>query len=714
LNLLIFFLFCVTGTAQNTVPQKQMPWSLRDHYTFGGTLLNLNYAKDNAEWRVTRYQVDSETSRINPDVLVSDVGFSIELGDGRLITHDMLGGGGETAFGRDPVNSESFGEGIIFSVKFLPYEGLYIEHKITRFKNWNFLLISISITNKSEKDITVRKIQSAHLAGSMTALSENKHISKRNYIFRGGHAVYTHDGGAATLFIHDPDRSSDLALGVLPSGIANSTLEIQPGSDRWQGRIVSSFAPGAIVAPGTSLTSDPIWFSMDAPSVGADAQFAWILHHYCRSTSIKDIPRSWVTIPDTEGITALRREAVKARSFGITHALIPGNWEGCPGSFEGGSPQYPRNIGAAARSLQSDGIVPGITIDPLLGASGSKNWLEKSVDGQNWVNINSKEGRKFAAKRIAKLVGDGFGFIVIEESQIPDEILQTFKITRAQADTLVFDIAGEAIKNSSVALFPAAKAHINLLRDEWLEAAGAVSRMAKFNTVTSPVRMRINENSSIDEETLLALSFWRGPIEFLGAPPRSLKSELTKLLEKKAVEAHPQDGHCKNPLTWLLRSSNPAVGSTGATILSFTGAEPWNIKDIEAFANENPPTLLWRLEENKPVLVEGGTIDTPEKFSTHGVFVDSEQPVFAGTDKQSPYGLNCLKKIGWDGSRGILSGQIDSVSAGSHLYFFVPSSLTLKSAHLNSKRVGTEINGQWISISPGSSGGFFELKFEAR
>ena len=33
------------------VPEK-LPWTLREHYTFHGEGLRLDYAKDNAEWRI--------------------------------------------------------------------------------------------------------------------------------------------------------------------------------------------------------------------------------------------------------------------------------------------------------------------------------------------------------------------------------------------------------------------------------------------------------------------------------------------------------------------------------------------------------------------------------------------------------------------------------------------------------------------------------------
>ena len=173
---------------------------------------------------------------------------------------------------------------------------------------------------------------------------------------------------------------------------------------------------------------------------------------------------------------ALRSEAESGKAFGITHALIPGNWEGRPGSLEGGAPNYPRNIGDAARSLKDAGVTPGITVDPLLCGGGSDTWIAKSVDGCSWVNPADASGREYTRKRIRKLVEQGFGFVVIEESQIPDEVLLTFNLSRAQAASLAFDIAREAAGSNPVSVLPETSAQLNCVRDEWLAAASAVSR----------------------------------------------------------------------------------------------------------------------------------------------------------------------------------------------------------------------------------------------
>ena len=714
-NIFVLVLISSTGFSQPATPYEQVPWSLRDHYTFGGTLLCLDYAKGNGELRIRRKQDENQNSNMNPDVVVSSVGFSIEFGDGRIITNDMLGHGGETEFGREQMNSTLYGEGTVFSVKFSPYEGLLVEHRITRFKNWNFLLIAINVANNSDTPVLITRIQSAVLGtGSICGLSENAIVNARNFIFRGGYPVYTHDNGAAMFMIHDSAGNIDLALGILPSGTANSRIDIQPGGGTWQGSVESSYAPGITVAPNQSLQSDPLWFCMDTLPVVADAQFAWLIQEYCRKESAKNMPRSWVTIPDTQGISALVREATDARDFGISHALIPGNWEGRPGSLEGGAPQYPRNIGNAAQALRDAGVTPGITLDPLRGNGKSENWMAQSVDGSTWINLNDEKGHEFAVKRLRKLIDCGFGFIVIEDSQIPDEVLRSFDITAAQAFNLAVDAVIEAADTSPVAVLPATKASLAPVRDDWLSASAAVSRMVEYGIGTASVQCALQEKDSLNDEAVLAMSFWRGPVEFVGSPHHAVKSQLAGIFTGKATCARPQDGYLKAPLSWLFRSSNSTVGHIGSSILQFPGAPAWRVQDTELFGNEKAPSLAWYLENDTPVITKEGLLKSTDKLITYGVLASSEQPHFAGTTQPVTLGLERLKSLSWDNERLILHGVLESGPAASKAFFLLPSTLAFESAQVNSTRVKAENQEQWVSLPLTASGGSFELKLKTR
>ncbi len=705
----------ITPGLRADTPQELPPWTLRDKYSFGTETLILEYAQINAEWRVKIMEEDSEQSRMHPDVILRDVGFSIALGDGRIITNDMLRATGETIFGRESYTCDFFGPATKFSVKFVPYESLYVEHQIVRFRNWNFLLISVEVHNQGDAPVEVTRIQSAILEpGALSGLSDTAQVHSRNFVFRGGHPVFTNEGVASTMRIDDPQRAISMALGILPSDKAESGIDIVHSGGTWQGRIESSFAPGISVAPGASVSSDPIWFCMDIPQVVADAQYAWLLRSYCRNESLKQAPRAWVTIPETVGLSVLRGEAEKARGLGITHALIPGNWEERPGSMEGGPPQYPRNIASAARTLRETGMTPGITIDPLLADSSSGGWRAQSEDGRNWVNLRVEEGRTYATDRIRDLIRAGFAFVVVEKSLVPDEILRGFGMTRAQADTLALDVANAATDGAPIAVLPASTTRLALARDDWLEAAAAVSRMAEYDIAPAAIQVRAGGDTPMDEETMVALRFWHGPIEFIGAPSRALQSQFAMVLQAPPLVVRPQDAARRSPRTWLLRRSSAALGHVGTALLTFPGAMPWDITAIEMFGNEDAPTVLWRPNGDTPIHVADGIIPAPTALSTHGVLLNAPHPVFAGTTENITLGHDRLRHLEWDGASGRLTGQIEPAPGVTHAFFFMPANFTLNDARVGSRRVRAEVTRQWISLPLEASGGAFELEFAPR
>lgn len=717
LTIVILAYLCLFSAAhaadtKPAVTQEQAPWSLRDHYTFGGTSLNLDYAKDNAEMRLRQYAPESDTSRMEPDLVVRSIGFMIELKDGRIITNDMLGCAGETAYGREPINTDNFGEGTEYSINFAPYEGMIVKHKIQRFMSWSFLLISIEITNTSDAPITFTRIQPITLgAGSVSGLSENASVNGRSYVFRGGCPVYTQDKNASMLFISDPTRNIRLTLGILPSGKANSFIDIQPGGGAWQGVIESSFLPGISVAQGASIQSDQIIFCLDTTPMSIDSQYSWLVQSYSAKDAAKSLPRAWVTIPETHGISTLRSEAESGKAFGITHALIPGNWEGRPGSLEGGAPNYPRNIGDAARSLKDAGVTPGITVDPLLCGGGSDTWIAKSVDGCSWVNPADASGREYTRKRIRKLVEQGFGFVVIEESQIPDEVLLTFNLSRAQAASLAFDIAREAAGSNPVSVLPETSAQLNCVRDEWLAAASAVSRMVEYGVGAAAVRLTAADSANLDDMTLLAMRLWRGPIEFVGAPPRKFQGQLADLFGSKPLDARAQDGNNKAPLSWLFRGSSSNADVMGKSLFLFPGATLCKAQEVEVFSGEERASLFWRVENNTPIQVQESIGLSSGNITTIGAVPESSQPIFAGTAQELTLGLERLKSLVWDGNRGVLSGMLDASSSSTQAFFYIPASMTLESAKMNSSKARAEVNGQWVSLPLPASGGAFELAF---
>ena len=238
--------------------------------------------------------------------------------------------------------------------------------------------------------------------------------------------------------------------------------------------------------------------------------------------------------------------------------------------------------------------------------------------------------------------------------------------------------------------------------------------MAEFNIGTAPVRFVSENNATMDDASMLALRFWRGPMEFVGSPKGALKTQISEILSQKPLVARPQDTYRKAPLTWLMRSSSGSTGYIGTSILTFGGASPWRIQDIELFGVEIAPTLLWYPQNNKPVLLNEGITQTTPTLTTYGALLESKQPLFAGTTQAVTLGLDRLKSISWDGSRGILTGLLESAPMSTHAFFLMPSMLTLHSARLNNTKIKPDVEEQWISFPLPASGGSFELEFRTK
>ncbi len=700
---------------QDPPPPEKLPWSLREHYTFSSGPLRLDYAKDNAEWRIKLFQEDSETTRMHPDVVMRDVGFSIELGDGRLLTNDGLGLGGETTLEREPFQSSHLGEGVSYTIHFVPMEGLAVAHKIETFKQWSFVMVSVAVKNIGEAPASIARINPAVIKpGGIANLSENVQVSTRNIQFRGFYPVFSKDGLPAQIRFYDPDRAVNMALGLLPTGRCRGVVDIQPGGGAWQGRVENAYQPPMPLPVGAALESDPVWVSFGAAPTVMDSQYAWVLKDVCKLAPSRTIPRFWVTIPDTEGIAALSREAAKARSMGITHAVIPGNWEGRPGTLEGGAPRYPKNMAEAAKALQAEEVVPGITTDPLLGLGGPNEATAQSADGQTWVNLNNEAGMSHAVKRLSRLLDMGFKCIVVEASHIPDEVLAAFGLTRAQADALAFQAANNAIGERDATVLPTAGSQLSLGRDEWLEAASAVCRLTDFGVMPAPIRLRCDANLAPDKETLHALGFWRGAVEFVGAPPQSMQTHLQILAKKPMFSVRPQDAYNTSPLIWMARVLAPWTGYAGSTLIAFTGAKDWNLSALEALSGETAPDLLWQPQEARAVELTDGRLPAAGQLTTYGLLTRQDQPIYAGAAKDVTLGLDRIKNLAWTPERGLLSGQLEAASDGeTHAFFLAPSRLKLRAAQVGGKKVQPVVDGQWIVLPLEGAGAAFELEFTA-
>lgn len=692
--------------AEEAAPDK-LPWSLREHYTYTEGNLHVDYCKVNAEWRI---RVKSEVVDIqNPEVLVRDVGFSIELGDGRVLRHDELGRR-ETVMSRDKYTSEeALGGGTHYSVQFAPVDGLSVNHRFDTFEQWPFLSMNITLRNDSPSPVTVKKVVCAAFGpGSISGLSADTQVRRRFIEVRGGFPVFAKDAPPANVLFHDPAKGFDFGFGVLPSGRSRSGVDLQSSGGAWQGSIVCDYAPGLVLQPGETLAADPVWVTYGRISAQQDLQYSWAMNSLKWPAKPENGPRAWVTVPDTEDFAALKALAQDAMANGIFHALIPSHWEGRPGSLEGAAPRYPKDIGKAARELRNQGGTPGITVDPLC-VDGGGAFTAKSADGRTWANPATPEGAEFIRKRMAGLVGGGFGFVVVEPSGVPDEVLAQFGVSRMEADWRAIGAVCAAAAGKA-AVYPAAATTLKAERDAWLEAAAAGSRMSTYGVALAPVRFQADGLSALDEETMAAIRLWQGPVEVLGRPASGGRAKLAEALKAPVIKGKAQDAHLQSPLLWSVKLHSPAVGSMGSSLLAFSGAPAWKCGSVEAGDNETA-LFAWRPEGGKVVVPENGEIPPSARFTTYGLCPKLERPTFMGVSKGYTFGLDKVTELSWNGDKGVLTCTVAAPLDGdTQAYVALTPGWKVKSVKAGGGKVRYAADDKWV-VFPAADGKY-ELQFE--
>lgn len=692
----------------------RMPWSLRKQYTITSKNLRLDYSEHDGEWRVRIAQ--EEEDRMNPVLLVRDVGFSIELADGRVLRHDEMGLKGPALCSRDRIASELLGPGTTYTVNFVPIEGLIITHHMTSYDGWPFVMMTLTLHNSSETPVTVRRVVSASMnAGSISGFSNGTVATSRHVVMRGGSPVFDKNSSPTRMVFHDPELGLHLGLGVLPNGRGSAGLEIQGAGGAWQGRIVTEYLPGTTLNPQQTLEADPLWISLGMGQAKMDQLYTWALNALDWPTVPAERPRTWVTVPDTEDFNGLKRAVKDAMGLGVLHALIPGNWEGRPGTMEGGAPRYPKDMAKAVKELRDLGCTPGITVDPLAIQGGSGDWAAKSADGQTWVNPANPDGGEHLRKQMEKLINMGFGFLVIELSRIPDDVLAAFGISRTEADWRAIGAASAAAKAAgsgrSVFVFPTSSARMKAVRDEWLEAAGATSRFAEYSLNVAPVRFDVSGLKDLDQELHTAIRLWRGPVEIMGSPAASGRPGLTKLLSNGPLLARPQDPGKQVPLLWMSRIYAPSIGGMGANVLAFSGASEWSMDALET--DESERMFLWRPEGESVTTFPGGKVPANNHMAAYGLCPELTRPTYMGISKGDSFGLENTKTLVWNEEKGVLAVAMTAGAPGdSFAYVALAGGWKPKQVKVGNDRVKAKADDRWLVFPMAAGKTTFEVTFE--
>ncbi|NUM54112.1 MAG: hypothetical protein HUU46_10750 [Candidatus Hydrogenedentes bacterium] len=549
---------------------KDLPWNLRDHYTFTPERYEFIYGGDNGQWSLTLKGKGELLDKVNA---------SVTFADGRVVDGVTLGVG---VTNRQKLTAE-LGEGIEYIVNIPAKDGISMRHSVMYHNAHPFYVVRTQIKNEGAAPVEISKISPIVIQpGSFKVLSAQTTANYRRFAMQGPCPAFAPDSAPYAVFMHDPAVNETIAFGSLTNGRADTTVDMQAFSGAWQGGVTSTFDPPVRVEPGQTLDADPAWicYIMQVPS-DVDLYYAQAHLNFPKPSNPKAVPNAWVTVKDGESLSAL--QSARANWHGIDAALVPVTWEGRPGSLEGASPDWPRDMKSAASQLKQGNGAAGITVDPLVVSSGNDAFTAKSEDGRIWVNPASAEGMEFGITNMKKVAGWGFDFYVVAPSRIPNEVLKHFNIPRARANALAFDMMLKAAGGAPV--FASANGALSDKRDEWLEAAAATARLAEYGVPSGPVRLDGSAAKNIDDETALAVAFCGAPIEVVGNPSPSVRSTIAEAVSKRDFFARPLDIAGPAPKLWQVETTpGGSKESLEIAIVSFTGARASTDSDLKTYS----------------------------------------------------------------------------------------------------------------------------------
>lgn len=712
-GLLVFFAVLPAVAASSRsgelLPYAQRPWSLREFYSFSVEECILDYDERYANMRL-RLQGAPGAPVLPQNVIAESAGFSVTLSDGRTLTPALLGEG----FSRRETYEGPLGKGYLCSIEFPDREGLLIHSIALSLQRQPYLLLKIVIKNTGETPVGIQSIQPLIFeAGGIAGWSPGSQMRIRPLAIRGGVPVV--DGSKAPLMtlFQDPVRKVNLVLGVIPYGRATSGTDFQStGSTDWSGSIRCDFEPPLILERGESLESDPVWIAYGlADTDQMDHFYSLALIDLPRQPQNWECPRAWVTVEEEAGLTELVRRAQQAKDFGVNLALIPGDWEGRPGTMRGASPRYPGNMADAARALQQAGAIPGLTLDPLVTQGGSDKWAARSSDGQTWLDLSVDEAKEVARKRARNALDWGFRFLVVPPSAIPDEVLSHFRMTRMQADMMALVVTAEAA--GAIPVLPSSAMSLTAVRDLWLKAAGTASRMAEHRVYPAPLRLDLTGLTELDQETSAALRLWPGPVEVVGAPGDRAREGLAQCFRLPRLMGRQIESVSQDAKLWQLKFHGPAQTYYGAAVLAFSGAQPWTLEDLELDSDQ--PMLLWRGRDG--ALFDSAETQIPRaaQLEVYGVAVREDRPVFLGVSMQPSLGLDRIRNLTWIEDQGILSGTITgTIDRGARAQFYIPDNWEFRSGSIGPNSLREKPDGKRLSCAISGDSVSFELKFRRR
>ncbi len=680
---------------------QELPWALRDHFTFGAEDAEFLYDAKNAEWGIrTAGGVD----------ILDHVGFEIVLGDGTVLSAPNLG---EAEINRTTF-SRGDGKGTLIETVFPVTSGLEVRHAIAAYREAPFVEIRLAVKNVGEAAVDVAALRSAVMGpGDMLVRDTATTCTLWTAQVHGAWVVYGKQGPALLSILQDPAAPLCLVLGMLPGGVAVSGGTFSASGGVWQGDVTSTFAPSIELAPGSQVEADPIWVSHGtADPAHAVRCYAWALRALPGMEATVDPPRCWVTTPDGAGASELRAVAQAWAETPVRHALVPTGWEGAPGTCQGLSPHYPKNIGEVVDLLRNVGLTPGITIDPLLAPGGNRTDVSAlSVDGRRWHDPSKDEARDEVAKRVAILLAKGFAFLAVQPSDIPDEVLRHFHLTRAQADALGLCAVAKAA--GDVPVMPVAGDAVRATADDWLRAAACTTALGACGVKVGPVRLEVGGVENVAAELKTALRFASGTIELVGEPSKAMREGVQRALGGRSLRVSPLDAASAPPRLWFVRDAfRSNEERMWGTVVMMPGAPAWSAEQVPF--SEEGPVCLWRPEDGR--FIEESEVPGTASFNVVGLFMPSDRPSLMGASADEDLLLSQVDKLRWSdvGDEAALSGSFCGRHADdATAYVAVPAGWVFRSGKVGDKTIpAKEVTDRVAFPVPAGGATPFELRFK--
>jgi len=495
----------------------ELPWALRDHLVFQSDAASVLYSVEDGRWRVDTAQAEA---------VIDGVGFEVVRADGTTVTGLDLGKAAleRAAFDRDGKAGDRF------TCVFAPKDGLEVRHELITFHATPFLEIHVSVRNVGDAPVDLAVIRPVVLGpDAMKPLSAQATMRGWPARMRGRYTVFCRDAPHVFSVLSDPAAGLCLALGVLPQGRCRSGARFAPSGGRWLGAISCEFDPPLELPAGAILRADPVWlcYAVDDPAKAED-HYAWACRGDAERVVAPDASVCWATVADGAPAGELYDTARAWAGAAVRRALVPGTWEGRPGSMRGAEPHYPRDMKEVAARIEALDMTPGLTFDPLVIGKGDPAWSALSVDGSRWLNPSESAAREQGAKRVRRALDWGFRFLVLPPSSIPDEVLRHFGLTREHADRLAFDLVRAAA--GDVPVLASSAAVLEGDAERWRAAAACVRAMAAYQVALGPVRFDTDGLTALEPGLAEALAAYDGPVELVGRPKARVRDEVVRQL----------------------------------------------------------------------------------------------------------------------------------------------------------------------------------------